>query len=43
TTPAEFVQHIPQLLTAGADFIGGCCGTNPEFIKALKQEMNSAK
>ncbi len=35
TSPEEFVSHFPALLEAGAGFVGGCCGTNPAFIKAL--------
>jgi 5-methyltetrahydrofolate--homocysteine methyltransferase len=35
-TPDEFAGHIPALLAAGANFVGGCCGTNPDFIKALQ-------
>jgi 5-methyltetrahydrofolate--homocysteine methyltransferase len=35
TTPDEFAAHAPRLIDAGARFIGGCCGTNPEFIQAL--------
>ena len=34
TTPEEFAGFIPALLQAGASFIGGCCGTGPEFIRA---------
>lgn len=34
-TPEEFAGYLPALLDAGANFIGGCCGTNPEFIRAL--------
>ncbi|MBT7891788.1 MAG: methionine synthase, partial [Deltaproteobacteria bacterium] len=33
TSPEEFVKLVPDLLNAGANFIGGCCGTNPSFIK----------
>jgi 5-methyltetrahydrofolate--homocysteine methyltransferase len=36
-TPQDFAAHVPGLLEAGADFIGGCCGTNQDFIKALSQ------
>lgn len=36
TTPEEFASHLPELQKAGASFIGGCCGTNPAFIRALK-------
>lgn len=39
TTPAEFAAHAPALIEAGATFIGGCCGTNPEFIRALRAAL----
>ena len=38
-TPAEFAAHVPQLVEAGADFIGGCCGTTPETIRAVKDKL----
>jgi 5-methyltetrahydrofolate--homocysteine methyltransferase len=34
-TPAAFAAHLSALIDAGASFVGGCCGTNPEFIGAL--------
>jgi methionine synthase I (cobalamin-dependent) len=34
-TPGEFAQHVPDLAHAGASFIGGCCGTSPEFIREI--------
>jgi len=37
TTPAEFATSAQELLAAGATFLGGCCGTNPKFIRALSQ------
>jgi 5-methyltetrahydrofolate--homocysteine methyltransferase len=37
TTPAEFVRYVPDLIRAGANFIGGCCGTDQEFVKAIQQ------
>lgn len=39
TTAAEFVQHVPGLLQAGANFIGGCCGTNQDFVAAIRQAV----
>lgn len=36
TTADEFATYLQPLLDAGADFIGGCCGTSPDFIRALK-------
>ncbi|HUH62700.1 MAG TPA: homocysteine S-methyltransferase family protein, partial [Terracidiphilus sp.] len=34
TTAEQFASFVPALRDAGAGFIGGCCGTNPEFILA---------
>jgi 5-methyltetrahydrofolate--homocysteine methyltransferase len=34
-TPAEFAQDGKDIRNSGADMIGGCCGTNPDFIRAL--------
>jgi methionine synthase I (cobalamin-dependent) len=38
-TPAEFADHASKLLEAGASFLGGCCGTTPEFIRALVERL----
>ena len=38
-TPAQFAARIPAVLEAGADFIGGCCGTSPDFIKAIASNL----
>ncbi len=35
--PEEFAAHIQALIGAGASFIGGCCGTAPEFIRAIRK------
>lgn len=34
-TPDEFAAYVPALLEAGAAFLGGCCGTSPDFIRAV--------
>ena len=39
TTAEAFAQHARPLLDAGVDFIGGCCGTSPDFIRALKSAL----
>lgn len=39
TTPEEFAAQVPALATAGASFIGGCCGTTPAFIRAAKRAL----
>jgi 5-methyltetrahydrofolate--homocysteine methyltransferase len=38
-TPEQFADHVPQLVEAGAGFIGGCCGTAPEFIEAVRGKL----
>ena len=34
-SPSEFTQGIKQCLIAGAQFVGGCCGTSPDHIAAV--------
>jgi 5-methyltetrahydrofolate--homocysteine methyltransferase len=41
TTPEEFASHLDELIDAGARFIGGCCGTNPAFIAALRERLDA--
>ena len=40
TTPEQFARDCAQLLDIGAAYIGGCCGTSPEFIAALRAELD---
>lgn len=42
-TPASFARRVPDLLQVGANFVGGCCGTNPQFITAVKEALKEAK
>lgn len=37
--PEEFAEAGRELVKAGASVIGGCCGTTPEHIRALKQAV----
>ncbi len=39
TTPEDFAAFIPALHKAGATFIGGCCGTNPHFVRAIRMAL----
>jgi methionine synthase I (cobalamin-dependent) len=42
-TSAEFfASHYVALRQAGAAFLGGCCGSTPEFIRALVSARHSA-
>ena len=38
-TPEEFCSFVPALVNAGANFIGGCCGTSPDFISAICRNL----
>ncbi len=35
-TPEEFRKHMKEIADLGVEMLGGCCGTNPEFISAIK-------
>lgn len=37
--PAEFASIMRQCAENGAVLLGGCCGTNPDFIAAVKQTL----
>ncbi len=43
STPEEFAQYASQLVDLGVNILGGCCGTNPEFIRALVQATKNRK
>ena len=34
-TPEYMASRVKELIDAGANIIGGCCGTNPEHIAAM--------
>lgn len=36
---SEFAKHMVTLVEAGAGVIGGCCGTDPEYIRAMKAAL----
>ena len=36
-TPESIQKVIPGLIEAGANIIGGCCGTTPEHIKVISE------
>ncbi len=37
--PEEFTAYMDELLANGAAIFGGCCGTGPEHIAALKEKL----
>ncbi len=38
-TAEKFAAVVPALVEAGAAFIGGCCGTTPDFIRAIRKKV----
>ncbi len=38
-SPGEFLHYMNEVVSAGANIIGGCCGTTPEFIKIIKDNI----
>jgi 5-methyltetrahydrofolate--homocysteine methyltransferase len=39
----DYVRFVPDLIREGANIIGGCCGTNPAFIKAMAESVQRRK
>lgn len=39
SSPAYMAGFLPQMLDAGAAIIGGCCGTTPEHIAAMRDSL----
>lgn len=42
-TPEETASFIPGLIKAGVNIVGGCCGTTPDHIQAIKNCLNKDK
>ncbi len=38
--PEVFASHIHTLVDNGASIVGGCCGTTPDFIRAIRKELH---
>jgi methionine synthase I (cobalamin-dependent) len=41
-SPQQFARHALALARAGAAAVGGCCGTGPDELAALKQVIDAA-
>lgn len=42
-TPEEFAQSAAELTKYGVKLAGGCCGTTPDFIRAVKNTLSGMK
>ncbi|MHA1121972.1 MAG: homocysteine S-methyltransferase family protein [Candidatus Heimdallarchaeota archaeon] len=38
-TPQDFARDILVMIEAGANVVGGCCGSNPEFIRKIAEKV----
>ncbi|MCX6344392.1 MAG: homocysteine S-methyltransferase family protein [Armatimonadetes bacterium] len=42
-TPQDMAAKVQELIAAGANIIGGCCGTTPEHIRAIAEAAKGNK
>jgi 5-methyltetrahydrofolate--homocysteine methyltransferase len=40
--PEAFVADLMEMIGAGARIVGGCCGSDPDFIRAARTAMDGA-
>jgi 5-methyltetrahydrofolate--homocysteine methyltransferase len=38
-TPRQMASYVDELVKAGANIIGGCCGTTPEHISEINRSI----
>lgn len=41
--PEDFSDYVSDMVQYGIKFAGGCCGTNPDYIKATVEELKTKK
>lgn len=42
-TPEEYVSTLKEYILLGFSIFGGCCGTDPNYIKLISEEMKRQK
>lgn len=40
--PEEFASYIEEIVRHGASLVGGCCGTTPEYIRAVANKLKDS-
>jgi 5-methyltetrahydrofolate--homocysteine methyltransferase len=40
-TPASMAARVPELLDLGVVIVGGCCGTTPDHIRAIRRAVDA--
>ncbi len=38
-TLEDYIRFVPGIISAGAVFVGGCCGTTPAYIRAMARAI----
>jgi len=41
--PREFAEDVVKIVAAGANAVGGCCGTTPDFIREIHNSLVHGK
>ena len=39
----EFSSYVKDLVEAGVNLLGGCCGTSPLYIEKIKENAKNLK
>lgn len=39
--PDDFARKVSELIQLGASLVGGCCGTSPDFIRAIRETVDA--
>ncbi len=42
-TPEDMASKVKDIIAAGANIVGGCCGTTPQHIRKVREVVNSLK
>jgi methionine synthase I (cobalamin-dependent) len=42
-TPEYFSQKAAELMDLGVQIIGGCCGTTPDHIRAVRRMVDARR
>jgi 5-methyltetrahydrofolate--homocysteine methyltransferase len=40
-TPETMAARVPELLDLGVAIVGGCCGTTPDHIRAIRRAVDA--
>lgn len=38
----DYIRFVPQIIESGAKIVGGCCGTNPDYIREMARLLQKA-